>query len=282
MQLIAHRVFEDHRAAEAFDPVCLKGYDGAEFDLRSGADGETFVFHAPFIAPPKGRRRPSKRLDEMCRLLASHEARLKTLILDIKTLGAAAHAAAFVAGGGLEEAGLSEVAPVFLAWHREETELLREAMPNATVLFVIAPIEARRMLSLAPEDLYLTNHFPFLASGRRFQPRRGRYNSHNINVRLLRSGAQMARLAPEAADGVCLQRRLLSPLFVETAQAQGLKIAAFGFRSIAEPRRSGMAEALDYAIISGPKTMAEAVARRRTEARRRVRRKRARVGARRA
>lgn len=276
MQLIAHRVFEDHRATEQFDPICLKGYDGAEFDLRSGADGETYVFHAPFIAPPQ-RRRPTKRLDEICRLLGAQDAPLKTLILDIKTLGAAAHAAAFVAEGGLAAAGLRDTAPVFLAWHREEAELLRRALPDALILFVIAPIEARRLLSLAPEDLYLANHFPYLASTRRFRPRRGRYNTHNINVRLLRRGAAMGRLAPEAADGVCLQRRLLSPLLVEVAAAQELKIAAFGFHSIAEARRPGLAESLDFAIISGPKTRAEAVARR-LAARRRIRRSRTRLG----
>ncbi|MEM9724554.1 MAG: hypothetical protein AAF909_03705 [Pseudomonadota bacterium] len=270
MRLIAHRVFEDHRPTAAFDPLCLKGFDGAEFDLRSGEDGETYVFHAPFMPRPKATRRtPNKRLDESCQLLARAPAPPRILILDIKTLGAAEHAAEFVASGGLQAAGLHETQPVFLCWHTEEMTTLRRALPEATILFVIAPIQARRLLRMAPSDLYAANHFPFLAAAGRFRPRRGKYNSHNINVRLLRKGAP-PRLAPDDADGVCLLKRFLSPPLVEAAAAHGLQMAVFGWRSAAEAKSHALAEAVDYAIIRGPKTAEEAEARRKLEARRRL------------
>ena len=270
MELIAHRVFEDHRPSEAFDPVCLKGFDGAEFDLRSGVDGETYVFHAPFIAPPKGRRRlPNKKLDETCRVLGELSAPPRVLILDIKTLGAARHAADFVAGDGLAAAGLRQTRPVFLCWHYEEAELLRTTLPQATILFVIVPIVARRLLGLAPGDMFAANHFPYLARAGRFRPRRGRYNTHNVNVRLLKRGAP-PRLAPPIADGVCLQKRFLSVPLAQAAAAHGLKVAVFGWKSIAEAKRHRLSNAVDFAIVSGPKTAAEAAARRRAEARKRL------------
>lgn len=256
---------------EAFDPTCLKGFDGAEFDLRSGADGETYVFHAPFLTPPKARQRmPSRRLEDVCRVLGESPHPPRILLLDIKTLGAARHAAEFVAGGGLARSGLAGTRPMFLAWHREEAEVLRAASAEAIILFVIAPIVARRLLRLAPGDLYAANHFPYLASSVRFRPRRGRYNSHNINVRILKDGAP-PRLAPEGTDGVCLQKSFYSKPLVDAAVAHGHKIAVFGWKSIADARTHPLAETLDYAIVSGPKTAEEAAARRRAEARMRLR-----------
>ena len=255
---------------EAFDFACLKGFDGAEFDLRCGLDGQTYVFHAPFLKPRRARRSmPERRLEEACRVLGAAPQAPEILLLDIKTLGAARHAASFVAEGGLEAAGLTRTEPMFLAWHYEEALHLREAAPEATVLFVIAPITARRLLRIAPEDLFAANHFPYLASARRFRPRRGAFNSHNINVRLLKR-ARRSRLAPEGTDGVCLQKRFFSPALVEAAKADGLKIAVFGWKSIAEAKAHPLAEALDYAIVSGPKTAEEAALRRRIEAKKRL------------
>ncbi len=278
MELIAHRVFEDHRAMAEFDPACLKGFDGAEFDLRCGVDGETYVFHAPFLASPTARRAPPKRrLPEVCAVLAAAPTPPRTLILDIKTLGAARHAAAFVAEGGLAAAGLAQTRPVFLAWHQEEADTLRAALPGAQILFVIAPIVARRLLGLAPGDLYAATHFPYFSAARRFRPRRGRYNTHNINVRLLKRGAP-PRLAPPSADGVCLQKRFLSQPLAAAAATHDLLVAVFGWKSISEARAHPLSEALDFAIVSGPKTAAEASARRRAEAKKRLlaRRRRAR------
>lgn len=275
MELIAHRVFEDHRAAEAFDPACLKGFDGAEFDLRSGADGETYVFHAPFLTPRKARQRvPHRRLDEACRILATTPKPPKLLLLDIKTLGAAQHAAAFLAAGGLAQAGLGGTRVMFLAWHLEEVGVLRAAMPDASIFYVIAPIVARRLLRLAPGDLYAANHFPYLASARRFRPRRGRFNTHNINVRLLKGGRAAQRLAPDGANGVCLQKKFYSQDLAVAAKAQGLDIAVFGWKSIAEAKTHALAGTLDLAIVSGPKTAEEAANRRRAEARLRLMAKR--------
>lgn len=251
MRMIAHRIFKDETTVDNFDPAIMSGFDGAEFDLRCGPEGDTVVFHGPVLRRGRTAAQSAKRLEDMCRLLAAAPDCPRFLLLDIKTLGAAENAAAFVAERAATVFGDNGVETAFLTWREEELRAIRARLPEARIYFVLAPIALRGRGRFLPKNFYVFNRYPYLASASRFRPRLQQANRHNINLRVLAAGADA--LAPGGADGVCFHRMFLTRGVIAKAKAQGLGVAVFGWRSREQAlRRPELAEALDLAIVKTP------------------------------
>lgn len=242
MQFIAHRVFRDGEPAVTLDPARIAGFDGLELDLRLDGAGRLVVEHAPVFGAL--RRRPvSDSLEAALDVLAGLGVVRRRLLLDVKCVTAARAAARFVAERGLERDVL------FACWHAAEVDAIRATLPDATILYCIAPIVAARAPQGRLQSLYLTNVFPYFWSAANFAPRLDKPNRHNIHVKLVSRTRGMTML-PQSIDGLCVHRLFWTPSLAAIAAAQGFSVAVYGLRSRAAALRLAAERgAFDFAII---------------------------------
>lgn len=242
MRLIAHRVFRDEDRLERFDGSRIAGFDGVELDLRLDPCGALAVRHSPVFAAGRTLHRlRGNRFDDVMRLLEREPEGPGVLLLDVKCVTAAEAAADRIAAG---DAG-REV--VFACWHAAEVDAIRTRVPDATILFCIAPIVARRAPQ-AVRDLYVTNSFPFLWSAQRFAPRLAKTNRHNINVKVIARDGGAIDL-PDGVDGICLHRLFWRPTVAGLLARAGLKAAVYGLGSRAQAQAAAALGPVSYAII---------------------------------
>jgi len=243
MRFIAHRVFEDRRPVCWLERLDLSAFHGVELDIRDDGAGRAMVEHSPLFGVRHARRRRvSKPLDAALGYLSDHAPHLDVLLLDIKCEAAAALAARHVA----EARPPFEV--IFNCWHASEVATIRETLPDARILFTVAPILARKVPRGRYRDLYLSNSFPFLRSSLRYAPRTGKANRHNINVKLI-STARLTAILPRHIDGVCLHRYFWSEEFADYTARRGLCTAVYGLPSRTHRQLGRIAGHADYAIV---------------------------------
>jgi glycerophosphoryl diester phosphodiesterase len=244
IRLIAHRVFADEAPLA---PIRLAGgapCHGVELDIRCAPNGEAWVYHAPvFQFRTERKKRVPKPLHEAIRFLADHTPWVETVLLDVKSIEAAAAVSRQLAYDP------PPFETVFTCWHADEARILRERLPEAEILFCVAPIFARR----APRrlrDLYLYNSYPFVSSSRRFAPKHAKENRHNINVKLICS-RRLAAVLPRQIDGLCVHRIFCSDELAEFAEARDLRVAVYGLDRKRADRVEALSAMADYAIIRG-------------------------------
>ena len=244
IRLIAHRVFADEAPLAPIRLVGGAPCHGVELDIRCAPDGEPWVYHAPvFQLRTERRKRIPKPLPEAIRFMADHMPWVEVVLLDVKSVEAAAAVSRHLAYNP------PPFDVVFTCWHPDEAAILRQRLPDAKVMFCIAPIFARR----APRrlrDLYLYNSYPFVSSRRRFAPKHGKENRHNINVKLICSRRLSAAL-PREIDGLCVHRIFCSDDLAAFADARGLGLAVYGLDLRREDRLREVGGIADYAIIRG-------------------------------
>jgi glycerophosphoryl diester phosphodiesterase len=246
MQFIAHRIFDDREELDRFCRTRVEGCHGVELDVREGADGAAVIHHTPVFHPAPGR--PAYALKPLCAaidLLAQSGAGLETLFLDVKSARAGALAARHV------RATRPPFDVAFTCWRPEDVAAVRDELPGARVLYVVAPIMVRR----APKrlsDLWLCNSFPFLVTSKRFTPKVDKTNRHNINVRMV-STERLAEALPRGVDGLCVHRIFTSDRLLDFAEARDLRLAVYGLKSRDHPKISALEDAADYAIVKPAK-----------------------------
>lgn len=243
MQVIAHRVFEDSRPVSWMDRLDLAAFEGVELDIREDGAGHAMVEHSPlFRVRHARRRRVLKPLNATLDYLGEQAPHLQLAMLDVKCEAAAQLAARHVADTGLP----FEV--LFNCWHASEVRAIREVLPDARILFTVAPILARRVPRGRYRDLYLSNSFPFVRSSLRYSPRAEKPNRHNINVKLI-STAQVTAVLPRRIDGLCLHRYFWSEELSDYARAHGLRTAVYGLPSRSHRKLGRLSGRADYAIV---------------------------------
>ncbi|SEA42969.1 hypothetical protein [Rubrimonas cliftonensis] len=252
MRFIAHRILRDGERLDSLDPRRVRGFDGAELDLRLDAAGSLTVRHAPLIlAGGAPRKLRGHCFDEVLRALTSLPEAPRLLLLDVKCETAARAAALTIA----RRPPAAEI--VFACWHEGEVAAIRETLPEAKILFCVAPIVSQRAGRRAAagraarriDDLYLCNSFPFFWSAQNFTPRLEKHNRHNINIKLVAPGHGISAL-PAGVDGLCLHRLFWNPALAALAASEGLTVALYGLGSRAQARREAAHGGYDYAIIS--------------------------------
>ncbi|TVQ52857.1 MAG: hypothetical protein EA355_14355 [Rhodobacteraceae bacterium] len=247
MQLIAHRVFDDHDELGHFCPSRIEGCRGAELDVRDDATGEAVVLHTPVFRRASGRN-PSVRkpLADAIDLLAQVGGGLETLFLDIKSARAGALAARLL------RAMRPRFDVSFTCWRPEDADAVRSELPAARILYVVAPIVVRRAPARL-SDLWLCNSFPFLLSSKRFTPREEKANRHNINVRMA-STERLAETLPAGVDGLCVHRLFASERLFDFAESRDLSVAVYGLRARSGPKVAALEDVVDYAIVKAAKS----------------------------
>jgi len=241
MRYIAHRILKDGVPLEALDVGRIAAHDGVELDLRLGVDGDLLVRHSPLFGGRRLHRRGIGHcFDAVSRRLEALAQRPRLLLLDVKCANAARSAARRLAASG----GEGEAA--FVCWHEAEVRAVREALPDARILFCVAPIVAKRDRERA--EFYLANSFPFLWAAERFMPQLDKHNRHNINVKFIGPGRDAIPL-PEAVDGICLHRVFWRPEIAAMARAQGLSVAVYGLHSRAQAAEAAAVGAIDLAVM---------------------------------
>lgn len=245
-RLIAHRVFEDGAPLGAAAVADLDRYDGVELDVRVGEDGEPYVEHAPvFRLRSRARRAPARFADAM-EFLAERTPDLATVLLDLKS------AAAADAVGRVLAAAPPPFETVFNCWHAADVAALKARLPGATVLYVVAPIFARRAPRGRLRDLFVSNSYPFLHARRGYRPREEKPNGHGINVKLI-STRRLTTFLPPGADGLCVHRLFAKDELVSFARARGLSLAVYGLDPERPDRLSRVARFADWAIVRTPR-----------------------------
>ncbi len=244
LRLIAHRVFADEAPLAPIRLVGGAPCSGVELDIRCAADGEPWVYHAPvFQIRTERRKRVPKPFGAAMRFLAEHTPWVEVVLLDVKSMEAAAAVSRHLAYNP------PPFEVVFTCWHPDEAAVLRLRLPEARILFCVAPIFARR----APRrlrDLYVYNSYPFVSSRRRFAPKLGKENRHNINVKLICS-RRLAAALPRQIDGLCVHRIFCSDDLPAFAEQRGLELAVYGLDIKREARLREVGAFADYAIIRG-------------------------------
>jgi hypothetical protein len=244
LRLIAHRVFDD-RAGAGAPLLALPGFDGVELDLRCGPGGEPVVEHGPlFLSRALRRRRAPASLAEALASVEQAAPGVELALLDVKSREAAEAAGRWLA------ANPPRLETVFVCWHGEVVRALRRLAPAARILFCVAPIFGRRAPRGRLRDLYLHNAFPFVATSRRYEPRREKPNGHAINLKLISSRAPRAAL-PGGLHGLCVHRLFCSAELAAFCAARGLRLAVYGLDDAADARLDRIAGVADYAIIRG-------------------------------
>lgn len=263
MRFIAHRILRDGERLDSLDPRRVRGFDGVELDLRLDGAGLLSVRHAPLIlAGGAPRKLRGHCFETVLETLASLPEAPGLLLLDVKCVTAAAAAARALAERPIR------AETVFACWHEGEVAAIREALPDATILFCVAPIVSQRAGRRAAagagprriDDLYLCNSFPFFWSARNFTPRLEKHNRHNINIKLVAPGRGISAL-PDGVDGLCLHRVFWNPALAAMTEAEGLMVALYGLRSRAHARRESAHGRFDLAIVSAKGQPASAAAR---------------------
>ena len=243
MQLIAHRVFADNRP---FEPLSLHGgyhLSGVEMDVRSDERGKAFIDHAPVFQLRASRRRTiPKSLQGAVHYLANAYPDLDVLMLDVKSEAAAEAAGRYIA----------ETPPpfrlVFNCWHGKDVAALRRYVPDAVVYFCIVPILARRIPKGRFRDLYVCNSFPFVSSRHRFEPKQGKTNRHNVNVKLL-TKRRLNMYLPKGINGLCVHSMFCSDELADYAAEKGLGLSVYGLGASDRRRLDRISSFADYAII---------------------------------
>ncbi|MEM1315460.1 MAG: hypothetical protein AAGI51_12945 [Pseudomonadota bacterium] len=234
----------------------LDRFDGVELDLREGEDGEARIEHAPVFRIRARSRRVPRRFSEAMAMLARKAPHLRAALLDVKTARAAEQAGAALA------AAPTPFQPIFNCWHADDIHALRRRLPDAKVMFVTAPIFARRAPRGRLRDLYLSNSYPFVRSRRLFLPKAEKSNGHAINVKLI-SKRRLRAFVPPTADGLCVHRLFCTPPLVEFAKERGLELAVYGLDDEDLDPDGRVARAADYAILKDSRRRLR-LARRRT------------------
>jgi hypothetical protein len=201
------------------------------------------VEHGPlFLSRALRRRGRPATLGEALGLVEEAAPGVELALLDVKSREAAVAAAGWIA------ANPPRIETLFVCWHGEDVRALKRAMPAARVLFCVAPIFGRRAPRGRLGDLYLHNAFPFVATARRYEPRREKPNGHAINLKLISSRAPRAAL-PGGLHGLCVHRLFCSTALGAFCEGRGLRLAVYGLDDPDDERLDRIAGVADYAII---------------------------------
>ena len=246
MRFIAHRVFGDHQPIQPIESVRSLPLHGVELDVRLSTSGEPVIDHAPvFMLRSHRRAQIPKSFHAAIHFLSTRLPTLEYVLLDIKS-GEAASAV------GLYLAGRDDLPfeVIFNCWHADDVLALKAALPDAFVLFCLAPVFTRRIPRGRFRDLYLFNSFPFVHSRQGFRPKEDKPNRHNINVKLISRETLNAYL-PRAIDGLCVHRVFCAPELVAFAQSRGLKVAVYGLRYEKPAMLDRVRPFADFAMVRG-------------------------------
>jgi hypothetical protein len=243
LRLIAHRVFGDRAPIRPFGMIGKAPFHGVELDVRCDGTAEAWIDHAPlFMMRARRNRQVPKSFRAAMHFLAVHVPSLEMVLLDIKSVAAAEWVGAYIA----QTPPRFEV--VFACWHAEEAAVLRRHLPQAVILYCLAPIFAHKAPRGRFRDLYLSNSYPFLSTARRFAPQHDKPNCHNINIKLMARG-ELAMTLPPEVDGLCVHRLFCSPELAAFTKARNLRLAVYGLCGRSEDKLRDIAPYIDYAII---------------------------------
>lgn len=240
---IAHRVFGDRAPISPFLNENDPPFHGVELDVRCGTEGEAWIYHAPVFQLRSRRiRQVPKPFADAMAFLAEHMPAFEVVMLDIKSVEAAAKVGAY----------LSATRPPFEVvcncWHPDEVAELRRHSGVTTIYYCIAPIFARRALPGRFRDLYLSNSYPFLSTRRNFDPKLAKQNRHNINIKLI-SKRKLTATLPRGIHGICVHRIFCSPELMGFVAARKLQLAVYGLGKTAREKVESMSGGVTYAII---------------------------------